>query len=75
MNALVTAAGLTWAEVGRLRAMERYLKQGGMTYSFAYIANALLALPKLSAQLVAAFRTAHDPEQPGSAAEHRDAAE
>jgi glutamate dehydrogenase len=75
MNALVTTAGMTWAEVGRLRAMERYLKQGGMTYSFAYIANALLALPKLSARLVAAFRTAHDPEQPGSAAEHRDAAE
>ncbi len=61
MNALVTAAGLTWEEVGWLRALERYLKQGGMAYSNAYIAGALLANPDLSAKLVAAFRAAHDP--------------
>jgi len=75
MNALVTSAGLTWDEVGRLRAMERYLKQGAMTYSYSYIANALLAHPELASQLVAAFRVAHDPDQPGSVEEHRDAAE
>ncbi|HET7725010.1 MAG TPA: NAD-glutamate dehydrogenase domain-containing protein, partial [Propionibacteriaceae bacterium] len=75
MNALVTVAGLTWEEVGRLRAMERYLKQGGMPYSYAYIASALEAHPSLASSLVAAFRAAHDPERPGSAEEHRDAAE
>ena len=75
MNALVTAAGLTWGEVGRLRAMERYLKQGAMTYSYSYIANALLAHPALAAQLVTAFRVAHDPDQPGTTEEHREAAE
>ncbi len=75
MNALVTAAGLTWGEVGCLRAMERYLKQGAMTYSYAYVASALLAHPELAAQLVAAFHVAHDPDRPGTAAEHREAAE
>ncbi len=75
MNALVTAAGLTWDEVGRLRAMERYLKQGAMTYSFTYIATALLAHPALAAQLVTAFKVAHDPDHPGTAEEHRAASE
>ncbi|HSN10979.1 MAG TPA: NAD-glutamate dehydrogenase, partial [Propionibacteriaceae bacterium] len=75
MNALVTVAGLTWEEVGRLRAMERYLKQGGMPYSSAYIASALQAHPSLARNLVAAFRAAHDPEQPGAPEEQRDAAE
>ena len=74
LNALVTVAGLTWVEVGRLRAMERYLKQGAMTYSFAYVSSALLAHPTLTAQLVTAFRAAHDPDQPGSAEDHRLAA-
>ncbi len=75
MNGLVTAAGLTWEEIGRLRAMERYLKQGGMPYSYAYIANALQAHPSLATQLAAAFRVAHDPDQPGSPEDHRAAAE
>ncbi len=75
MNALVTVAGLTWEEVGRLRAMERYLKQGGMPYSYAYIASALQAHPALCGSLVAAFRAAHDPDHPGTPDEHKDAAE
>ncbi len=75
MNALVTVAGLSWDEVGLLRAMERYLKQGGMAYSNAYIAGALLANPVISAKLVAAFRAAHDPQHASSAAEGRAAAE
>ncbi len=75
MNALVTVAGLAWDEVGLLRAMERYLKQGGMAYSYAYIAGALLANPVISSQLVAAFRAAHDPARAATPAEGRAAAE
>jgi glutamate dehydrogenase len=75
MNGLVTVAGLTWEEVTRLRAMERYLKQGGMPYSYAYIASALQAHPSLAARLVAAFRVAHDPDEPGDPQDHRKAAE
>ena len=75
MNALVTAAGLSWQEVGYLRAMERYLKQGGMAYSYAYIAGALLTNPGLAALLVAAFRAAHDPEMAVTPEDGRRAAE
>lgn len=75
MNALVTVAGLTWGEVGWLRAMERYLKQGALTYSFNYIANALIAHPKIAVELVSAFRLAHDPDHPGNPDELRFASE
>ncbi len=61
INALVTRAGLTWEEVSWLRAMERYLKQGGLTYSMEYISAALLANRDVAVELVRAFRAAHEP--------------
>ncbi len=75
LNALVTRGGLQWFEVTWVRAMERYLKQGGMPYSIEYIAGALLANPHLTRRLVEAFRVAHDPARGGTAQAKRAAAE
>ncbi len=61
INALVVRAGLTWQEVTWLRAMERYLKQGGLTYSLEYISAALVANKAIAVELARAFRAAHDP--------------
>ncbi|HQE31957.1 MAG TPA: NAD-glutamate dehydrogenase [Propionibacteriaceae bacterium] len=75
INALVTRAGLTWEEVSWLRAMERYLKQGGLTYSLDYISAALLSNRELAAELVQAFRTAHQPTGDDTPEARRAAAE
>ncbi len=75
INALVTKAGLTWSEVSWLRAMERYLKQGGLTYSLEYISAALLANREIAAELVRAFRTAHEPVGDRTPSQRREAAE
>ena len=61
LNALVTRAGLDWREVTWLRAMLRYLKQAGLPYSVDFMGAALVAQAGLAAQLVAAFRAAHQP--------------
>jgi len=71
LNALVTRAGLTWQEVSWLRAMERYLKQGGLTYSLEYVSAALVANRGLAADLARAFRAAHDPAGSGTPEERR----
>ncbi len=75
LNALVTRASLTWQEVTWLRAMERYLKQGGLPYSREYVTAALLANRTLAALLVKAFRAAHDPVGDATAEQRREAAE
>jgi glutamate dehydrogenase len=75
-NALVLGAGLTWRQVVVLRAVAKYLRQIGSTFSQAYVENALLSNAGLTAELVRYFEARFDPDHPaGDDAEVREAAE
>ena len=63
-NALVMGADLDWRDVSLLRAVGRYLRQVGVTYSQTYIAQALSANVDIARQLVRLFQTRFDPELP-----------
>ena len=47
-NRLVLRAGLTWREVTVLRAIARYLRQAGTTFSDRYVEHALVAHPQVA---------------------------
>jgi glutamate dehydrogenase len=55
-NRLVLAAELTWQEVALLRAIAKYLRQAGSTFSQAYMEEALAGNPGLARLLVELFR-------------------
>lgn len=61
LNSLVTLAGLDWTDAGLLRALSRYLRQVGTSYSQRYIAQVLVTQNKAAAALIALFRALHDP--------------
>jgi glutamate dehydrogenase len=60
-NRLVLAAELTWQEVALLRAIAKYLRQAGSTFSQAYMEQALAQNPALARLLVELFRLRFDP--------------
>ena len=62
LQRLVMGADLGWRQVGILRAIGRYLRQAGSTYSQTYVAQALSANVDLARLLVALFETKFDPE-------------
>ncbi|HET8601661.1 MAG TPA: NAD-glutamate dehydrogenase [Segeticoccus sp.] len=75
-NGLVLRAGLTWRQVVVLRAVAKYLRQIGQTFSQEYVEAALLSNPRLSARLVELFETRFDPaHKAGADMEARDAAQ
>jgi glutamate dehydrogenase len=61
---LVLAAGLGGREIMVLRAVARYLRQGGIAYSDAYMERTLLAHPDIARLLVKLFTARFDPEGP-----------
>ena len=61
-NGLVMTADLGWREVSVLRAIGRYLRQAGVTYSQTYLAQALSTNVDLTRKLVELFETKFDPE-------------
>ncbi|HEX8205030.1 MAG TPA: NAD-glutamate dehydrogenase [Solirubrobacteraceae bacterium] len=63
-NGLVLRARLTWREVVVLRAVARYLRQGGTTFSNRYMELALLAHPDVARGLVELFAARFDPVHP-----------
>ncbi|HEV2061735.1 MAG TPA: NAD-glutamate dehydrogenase, partial [Solirubrobacteraceae bacterium] len=63
-NGLVLRARLTWREVVVLRAIARYLRQGGTTFSNRYMELALLAHPDVARALVELFIARFDPVHP-----------
>ena len=69
------AAELDWRQVSILRAIGRYLRQGGATYSQTYIAHALTANVDLARQLVVLFDTKFDPERRGSLKDRKEEVE
>ncbi len=60
-NALVMGADLTWRQITVLRAIGRYLRQAGVTYSQTYIAQALNTNKDLARLLVKLFEVKFDP--------------
>jgi glutamate dehydrogenase len=60
-NGLVLRARLQWRDVTILRAVARYLRQAGTTFSDRYMERALLAHPDVARSLVALFHARFDP--------------
>lgn len=60
LNQLTLRAGLVWTDVAILRALVRYLRQVGVTYSRAYLAQVLNAHPDVAAALVTLFHAQLD---------------
>ncbi|HEY5246959.1 MAG TPA: NAD-glutamate dehydrogenase, partial [Dermatophilaceae bacterium] len=67
-NALVLGGELTWRQVVILRAVAKYLRQTGSTFSQAYVEATLVANVAIAAQLVQLFETRLDPFHPAAKA-------
>ncbi|MBC7558842.1 MAG: NAD-glutamate dehydrogenase [Dermatophilaceae bacterium] len=65
-NALVLAGELTWRQVVILRAVAKYLRQTGSTFSQKYVETTLVANVAIAAQLVSLFETRLDPAFPAA---------
>ncbi len=63
LNALVLAAALTGRQVTVIRAIAKYLRQGGISFSDAYMERTLLAHSKITALLVQLFFARFDAEE------------
>jgi glutamate dehydrogenase len=61
-NELIVAAGLDPRDVVLFRALFRYLRQTGMPYGLATVAEALRREQGISHALVTLFHAAHDPD-------------
>ncbi|ODT72179.1 MAG: NAD-glutamate dehydrogenase [Pelagibacterium sp. SCN 63-23] len=61
LNALVTLAGLDWADSALLRALSRYLRQVGTSYSQRYIAQVMVTQSGAATALLRLFAALHDP--------------
>ena len=61
-NRLVIGAQLEWRDITILRAVGKYLRQAAMTFSLAYMQQALVRNPDVAALLVALFRAKNDPQ-------------
>ncbi len=73
-HALVMRADLSWRQVVILRAIGRYLRQVGTTYSQTYLAHALSSHVDLTQQLVTLFELRFDPQQDLTVAARKTAA-
>lgn len=54
-NRLAVVAGLDWREITLVRALAKYLRQGGLTFSQAYIENCVANYPQITRRLVKLF--------------------
>ncbi|ODT80195.1 MAG: NAD-glutamate dehydrogenase [Pelagibacterium sp. SCN 64-44] len=61
LNSLVTLSGLDWQEAALLRALSRYLRQVGTSYSQRYIAQVLVTQRAAARALVDLFDALHRP--------------
>jgi len=67
-NRLVTGGGLAAQEADWLRAMYRYLRQAGLSYTIYTVVDALRGAPEVATALIALFRAKHDPQFKGDRA-------
>ena len=70
-NGLVLGAGLTWREIALLRAIAKYLRQTGSTFSQSYMEEALAHNATFARNLVELFRLRFDPAYEGEGRELR----
>ncbi len=63
LGALVLRAGLAGREVAVLRAIVKYLRQGGTTFSDRYLQQSLTGNPAVARLLVGLFRARLDPDR------------
>jgi glutamate dehydrogenase len=68
-NRLVLRAGLTWREIALLRAVSRYLRQTGSTFSQAYMQESLASNPEIVRLLAQLFHVRFDPNREDRRAE------
>ncbi len=61
-NALVLGGELTWRQVVILRAVAKYLRQAGSTFSQDYLEAAMVSNVSIAALLVSLFETRFDPD-------------
>ena len=61
-NKLVMGAGLAWRDVVILRAAAKFLRQAAITFSLAYMQQALVRNPDVAGLLVALFHARNDPQ-------------
>ena len=64
LNTLVSRTELGWTDAALLRALSRYLRQVGTSYSQRYIAAVLVKQAEAASALVALFNALHDPDEP-----------
>jgi glutamate dehydrogenase len=62
-NRLVLGAGLSWRQVTVLRAVGRYLRQTGSTFSDRYVEQVLVDHPEVASMLIDLFRARFDPDE------------
>src|SRR5436190_3589763 len=60
-NRLLLRAGLTWRQITVLRAIAKYLRQAGTTFSDAYVERAVVAHPHIARLLVELFKSRFEP--------------
>ncbi len=63
LNALVVSAGLTWRQIIIIRALTRYLRQAGTSFSQFYIESCINANISISCMLVDLFEARFDPSR------------
>src|SRR5258706_2869735 len=68
-NRLVIGANLDWRDVTILRAVGKFLRQAAMTFSLAYMQQALVRNPDVAALLVSLLHARNDPGTAGDRAE------
>lgn len=61
-NRLVPAAALTLRQANWLRAIYRYLRQTGVSYTIHTVVDALAGAPQVTRAMIALFEARHDPE-------------
>src|SRR5580698_6136561 len=61
-NRLIMSPCLDWRQVSLLRAIGKYLRQAGIPYSLAYMADTLARQPKLAKLMLDLFMAHFDPE-------------
>src|SRR5262249_8171056 len=60
-NRLVIGAGLEWRDITILRAIGKFLRHAAMTFSLAYMQQALTRNPDVAVLLVSLFHAKNDP--------------
>jgi len=70
-NRLLLGAQLTWREITVIRAIARYLRQAGTTFSDAYVQQAVVAHPEVARLLVHLFHARFDPDHADAEAAER----